>query len=88
MTPPLEGDTPQKTNYHTYTEEGIQTKGKYITSASYVTAHNVQLLNLCKLLVWKYILSVVTVVLTAVLLLMWHMPLLYGRPRWCAVKDA
>jgi hypothetical protein len=48
MTLPLEGDTWQKKKkYHTYIEEGIQTKGKYITSASYVTAHNVQLLNLC-----------------------------------------
>lgn len=87
MTPPLGRDTWQKTNYNTYIQEGIQTKGKYITSASYVTAHNVQLLNLCKLLVWKYM-SVDTLVLTAVILMMWHKPLLYGRSRWCAVTDS
>jgi hypothetical protein len=51
MTSPSAGGTRQKTNYHTYTKKGIQTKGKYIASASYVTTHNVQLLNWSKLLV-------------------------------------
>jgi len=32
--------------------------------------------------------SVDTLVLTAVILMMWHKPLLYGRSRWCAVTDS